>query len=346
MSEAWVVLYPLDVVEFRDGRPFSAGVDSSARTTLPRPTSTAGAIGAAFGQEPDSVEGPLLFDATRNTLLFPAPADVVLNGRELVRLDPHGAAAEGVVTDLDRQADTPDGFVAPGGHGDAVDALLDRSTMERYLAADATVLQTIDRARSLPLRELVLTEPRTGLARDGRVARTGMLYTAEFLRFDHNHDYGFACRVIFDGRAVPPAASMVRLGGEARQAEVVVIPGGAPGAPDLPPAPAATEIGTRVLLHLVTPAIFTCGWVPDGVEGTAVRSACVEGPEVAASWLSGAANPMPAEWAVRAGSVYFLEFASDEAARSFVGAYHGRCLPQATKRLRTAGFGMCLTGRW
>ena len=30
----------------------------------------------------------------------------------------------------------------------------------------------------------------------------------------------------------------------------------------------------------------------------------------------------------------------------FVNQYHGRCLPQADDRLRTAGFGMCLTGRW
>ncbi len=346
MSEAWVVLAPLDAVEFRDGRPFSAGANAWARTTFPRPTSTAGAVKAAFGREPDRVEGPLLVDLQSDSFLFPCPADLVFHDGEPVRLAPPGEQRPGVSTDLDSAFGAPPGFTAPVGPGTRRDLLLDGRRLERYLHGDPAAIESIRRFQPEPRSHVLLSEHRTGLARDGRTVRPGMLYTAEFLRFAPERDLhvGFACRVTFDAGEVPPTAGMVRLGGEARQAEVTVLAEGGPGGPMLPAPPA--DIGRRVLVYLATPAVFANGWLPDDLGGGVVRSACVEGPEVAASWLSGAAGPQPAQWAVAAGSVYFVEFDDERAASTFVAARHGRCLPQANDRLRTAGFGMCLTGRW
>lgn len=351
MSEAWVTLRPLDVVEFRDGRPFAASLASSARTTFPRPTSTAGAIGAAFGREPNRVEGPLVLQTIgdRRSLLFTVPADLVFDEADpgLARpSDPTTSLpASGITTDLDGRSDRDGEWRLPEGRGEGLAVVLDTRQMELYLDDAPAFLSSLEGPNRLtPFSEVLRTESRIGLARSGRTARDGFLYRAEFMRFDDDATFSFACRVTFEDVDLPVANQVVRLGGEARQAEVTVIPADGPGAPRLPDPPSHFP-GGRVLLYLATPAIFGGGWKPDGLGPGRVVSAVVGRPAVAASWLTGRRSAEPVRWGAPAGSVYFLQFDSEHEAAE-LARRHGTCLEQVDDRLRTAGFGMCLIGRW
>ncbi len=383
MSAAWVFLRPLDVVSFRDGRPFSAGLTSTARSTLPRPTSTGGAIKTVFGTEPVSIEGPVLVDPTEPaTLLLPAPADLVVDEHtgSATRLHPDNPDAStppGVVTDLDPH-DAPAGG-AEGlagklrllyGEGEPVAAYLPADTLGRYLQGDPSdALEAVAREAAGSAGPGGLTpfvrERRVGLARHsrsetaGRTAVTGFFYLAEFLRVPDTAatvetSIGFACRVTFEGDVPEPRSRIVKLGGEGRQAEVTVRPimdGDRFGLP-APPVGIGGDSDDGggderdVVLYLATPAVFADGWMPPVGDGTRIMAACVSGPEAVASWAPERNQPRPLRWAVGAGSVYFLRFADGPTASTFVADWHGRCLPQAHDRLRTVGFGLCLTGKW
>ena len=51
-------------------------------------------------------------------------------------------------------------------------------------------------------------------------------------------------------------------------------------------------------------------------------------------------------WAVPAGSVYYLNVGSEQAALEVAAELRRSTLPQATAALATAGFGFALTGSW
>jgi CRISPR-associated protein (Cas_Cmr3) len=379
-SEAWVLLHPLDVVTFRDGRPFTTGVTATGRTSLPRPSSLGGAIGQALGSNPARIIGPVLVHTGGPVprVLLPAPADLVLDrDRGLARLHPQdrqtGAARadSGAVTAGDPAAeelpagvrsDLPDEPGCPAelvaGRGDPLTINLDADLIERYLAADVTdVLEEL--AAGAPEPELI-REVRLGIARHarsagdgtGRTTIAGFLYQAEFWRPATEivagpdgaaTGVGFGCRVVFDGPVPVPRSGMVRLGGEGRQASVTVLSGG-DGAPRLPGPQDVSE--GRVLLYLATPAVFPGGWRPPLPDGCALVAACTSGPEVISGIDGTTGRGRPLRWAVGAGSVYYLRFGDPAAASRYAADVHGECLEQAEEWMRTVGFGMCLVGRW
>ena len=107
----------------------------------------------------------------------------------------------------------------------------------------------------------------------------------------------------------------------------------------------------RVLVYLATPALWADGWripVPDGAR--LVAAAC--GKPVPAATLT----PGPRwkqtrvlRWAVPAGSVYLLEFDDPAAGAEWAAGVHGTALRADRRRsgyMRTAGFGVVLTGVW
>ena len=391
-SVVWVLFQPLDVVTFRDGRSFTAGTTASARTTLPRPTSTGGALTAVFGDRPDRIAGPVLasVDPDGARLVLPVPADLVVDRDGLPhRLHPDMPvdlpAGVAVSCDLDASGVGATfrllgggGKPAPGAlGGDAVAGYL-RGEPERALAAVAAA----EPAALVRERRLGLARHSRGAADGrGRTAVTGFLYVGEFwrARADAEARLGFACRVWFDRAAPTPVARIVRLGGEGRQARVRVLPdatvdppagqagpssavgtgvavgdgtsGGRSPALAVPDRPDGFP-GGQVLLYLATPAVFPDGWLPAGIDGADLVAACTAGPEAVAGWAPdpdgppGGGRPRPVRWAVGAGSVYFLRFGDEDAARVFARRFHGRCLPQAQDWLRTVGFGMCLVGVW
>ena len=93
----WFMIEPLDVTLFRDGRPFTAGESSFARTLFPpNPSTLAGALRTFIGREilggrfaglgdaksaPFQIIGPVPVDG-RARWLFPWPADLVPREKE------------------------------------------------------------------------------------------------------------------------------------------------------------------------------------------------------------------------------------------------------------------------
>jgi CRISPR type III-B/RAMP module-associated protein Cmr3 len=329
--ETWFRLDPLDSVAVRDGRPFDAGGDHAFSAVAPRPSTVTGAVhqvvaGPGFSRDL-RFAGPLLVDDSGEAL-FPWPRDVVegLWGG-LSRLRP--TTFDGVTFDDD---DLPPLML--DGDGDPVDGWLIRSgDLAAYLGG-ALDVAALDHVESGWVPEL-----HVGLHRgDGRRAVDGMLYAAEhrrlrpgwrmLVRVQHGADLAAT-----DGRAF--------LGGERRLAEVSVADG-----PPVPLCPGEFP-GGRVLVYLAALAVFEAGWRPAVPDGAALRAAALSGPVPLATWGKiDQRNSFVLRRAVAEGSVYYLQFASPDAARRWAASVHGQCLPQASTKLRSAGFGWCLTGRW
>src|SRR5664280_117178 len=192
-ADAWVVLEPLDTVAVRDGRAFTAGVHATGRMTSPRPSTLAGAIGAAFGSNPIDVAGPVVVrrDGQRWQGVFPVPRDVVRDDNARWRLvGPAGDHAgpgdrteslPAVQHDLD--AELPQ-LVA--GEGSSLGGWWSTVQVQRYLRERASWprwlgdMQSAARQRDAWVPWAV--EPRVGLTRHlDRTGVEGFLYATEHL---------------------------------------------------------------------------------------------------------------------------------------------------------------------
>lgn len=345
----WLAFTPRDTVFIRDGRAFDAAAQAQAHTVRPTPMTLAGATGAAFGAEPNEVCGPVLalkLDSRWEPYL-PVPLDLV---REVNVDEPyvHRLAPEpdrGVRIDLDIQR----WLLPPEDIGPTKDLTgwLHVDQLADYLAGTlpataGTLMENLDLADPLH------PELRVGLAREAdRSAKPGYLYQATHLRPEPG--WVFAARCVLPVDWDRQAAGPVPFGGRGRLADVETVSG-----IDLPAAP-GTFPGGRVLVYLATLAIWPGGatgpggWripVPDGAR--LVAAAAGEPQPVATT------TPGPRwkadrvlRWAVPAGSIYLLQFDDDVRAASWATEVHRTTYGRPTKdRLRTAGFGLVLTGVW
>ncbi|MGW0084527.1 type III-B CRISPR module-associated Cmr3 family protein [Streptomyces sp. NPDC003393] len=344
----WLAFIPRDTVFIRDGRSFDAGSDNSAQAVWPTPSTVAGAVGAAFGREPLEVRGPVLARRTRSGSWVPhfrTPADLVTveDTTEVVRLRPQ-ALPEGVVTDLPEMAHWL-GAGGRAGMGKQWDTWLSASAMSDYLqgrlATSAVDSGKVAHEAHTPAER----EPHVGLARTSdRTARSGYLYRAAHLRVRDGWGFLAEC-VVPDGWNTDPAAS-APFGGRGRHAwvETAKRPVRWPGGPEAFP-------GGRVAVYAATPALWPDGWrLPALPDGATVVAAAVGDPEPTAT-----ATPQerrrPANrmlrWAVPAGSVYCVQFEDAAAAAAWARDIHGTAYGHGQDdRLRTAGFGVVLTGVW
>jgi CRISPR type III-B/RAMP module-associated protein Cmr3 len=336
---SWLAFRPRDTVFVRDGRSFDAAADALAETVRPGPTTIAGAVGEAFGVNPAEVRGPVLAreGATGWEPYFPAPADLVVTTDEphrVFRLGPAKAAGQ---TDL---AGVPR-WMTPPPHLEAVKELegwIPGGVLADYLAEKLPAPNGTPKSRFRVTTPL-LPEQRVGLAREGRSARPGYLYQATHLRPQENWAFLAEITTSDDWDAQP--SSHVPFGGRGRLADI-----GA-AAVSWPEAP--TPIGQKVLVYLATPAIWPDGWrlpVPDGAE---LVAAVAGNPEPAATVRRGRdwQESRALRWAVPAGAVYLLEFGDAETGAEWARTWHGIAYGRPEKDpLRTAGFGVVLTGAW
>lgn len=337
MLEQWVALMPLDTVAIRDGRPFTAGSDSYARAARPMPTTIAGALVDALGLDTrnvgkdEEVAGPFPVKVgPQPRLLLPAPADLwpTPEGDKLRR--GKVTALNGVQWDLPLEA----AVAPPDGHGEPITGWLMADTVADYLEG-TTVLAggTVDDG------VFGASETHVGLwRRPDRTAQDGYLYATEHIRMRDESHWGYAAR-LRQHAPVTVTQPVIRFGGEARSAEVRLIEGLVlPAAPDDFP-------GGRLCLYLATPALLPDGWLPDLGAEVQVVTAATRGPLPQTGRSGGRLRT--ARLAVGAGSIYLLQAPSEMAARELADELHGNCLPnQVDPVLRTAGFGLCLCGRW
>jgi CRISPR-associated protein Cmr3 len=333
---------PRDTVFVRDGRSFNAAADRFGQSVQPGPTTIAGAVGAALRAEPAEVRGPILARRAGDAWepYFRVPADLVetASGRGRVyRLEPCEPG--------DAVTDGPAGmrrWMVPLEHAEPVEPVtgwMPGPVLARYLAGSlpgsgGAAMSTL----GIPLEDPLPAERRVGLAREGRQARDGFLYQSVHLR--PRDGWAFLAECAGD-KQLAVARSNVQFGGKARLADVDLAD---VSWPELP-----AEIGARVLVYLATPAIWPGGWRIPVPEGAELVAAVAGKPEPAATVTPGAGwkDSRALRWAVPAGSVYLLEFGSAAAGQAWAARWHGSAYGRDDRdRLRTAGFGVVLTGVW
>lgn len=363
MTTSWLFLRPRDTLAVRDGRPFDAGIGATARTVFPWPSTVAGAVGSIYRREVGSIRGPFLSYCHERDhgpefeLLFPAPADLYAwPGATWVHRLAIAGLDTGVTTDL-----IDEGIRYFPRSSDGEESVLNwmrAAALETYLAhgdhhQPFDLRSDFARGRGpQDTNHIVSDEPHTGLKLTAqRTPEPGQLYIAHHMRFADK--LGLLVCVEDEAQLTTALPTCVTVGGESRLADVEHAERVAlPAAPDSFP-------GGRVLLYLATPGIWAGGWRPNLPEGAVLKTAALKEP-IPVPTASPKSRDQPGgffgttrlNWAVPAGSVYYVKFPDPDTARTWVHGtpqvpgVHGRPLTAANPRLGTAGFGVVLAGTW
>ncbi|MEM3553571.1 MAG: type III-B CRISPR module-associated protein Cmr3 [Candidatus Bathyarchaeia archaeon] len=312
-----LLIKPVDVWLFRDGRPFSAGEDHDAATIFPpTPFTLQGAIrtkvladkGVDFSQfkSPDSdvgygdnfgklrLIGPMLARKRQDKWerLIPMPADVVKIGENFALLKPR---------QLPFKTNLPEGLQLLWAKGERIGEAggwLPESEWAKYLQGEAPK-QVVNND------DLFTLEPRFGIAidRSKRTTQTQMLYRATFVRL--KDDVALWAKV--EGVAMKEQG-FLRFGGEGRSAVYEAI-NSLPSFTSCMP-----KLDKRFKVVLISPAWFSGGWQPkDGdwgkIFGAPVRliAVAIPRPQKFGGFDVARGEPKPIRNFVPAGSVYFFE---------------------------------------
>jgi len=273
--------------------------------------------------------------------LMPLPADVVVsedaptNARYLRPTALHGSLASSQPLPL-----TP--ALRQSTPAKAVSGLwLTAAGQRAWLAGEP-----IPAAHLLRAGDLWKTDSRLGIALDPveRRAADGQLYTTEAIAL--NRDVGFVASVS-GAEDLLPGDGLLRLGGDGHAAAV-----SRPACEWPQPDFAALAAAGRFRLLLTTPGLFAEGWRPGLREGrlhfpgASARLAAASVPrlETLSGWDLAAGRPKPALRAAPAGSVYwFDEFTGDAAALEALSR-EGLLVADALRRAE--GFNNCLIAAW
>lgn len=267
--------------------------------------------GSSVGTAPDSIS--------------PLPADLLMLGKNFATLQPRSIAA-GVQSagDLPLRAtlhsakqEKPTGGMYLSGAG-----------LNFHLQG-----QTPQQAHGVPSSQLYQRDPRLGIGLnfDARTAEEGQIYTTEGYAFSPSPTQGsshstahpqFASTGFLVGiqgvAGLMPPEGVLRLGGDGRSAHYRQVA----FTPPQPPDSIATHKRFRLILQ--TPAIFSQGWLPEGVtqhtkqndssyrlsgEGYSAILVCAAlgRRDVVSGWDLHQWAPKPAQAAVPAGSVYWFD---------------------------------------
>lgn len=365
-----IVIEPLDVLLFRDGKPFSAGADHLARSVFPPfPTTMAGFIRSRLYLEAGrnwnraqemfgNLGGPQGYGDFRLRAAFlheggldfvPTPRDCVRASTEINnRLDSPlailGPAAEWPVEGL--KTNFPDPQLRPlrqsiGSAFEPVGGFVSITELFRSVLLGDVPADVIEE------KHFVEREPRTaiGMDRARGVAGDQLLYAVEFLRL--KPDVGFIGAL--DGVRWPGTSGLDTFGGERRPVRWTTVASWKPPSSDTI-APRIAQ-ARRFKLVLLTPAVFDQGWHPgrrlaqifDGA-GLKVKmvGAVVDRPSFVGGFDLAANKPKPIRGAAPAGSVYFYEIESGDPL-PLMRTWDLRAISDLDWQ---AGMGICAVGTW
>lgn len=290
-------------------------------------------------------------------VISPLPADLLMLGDNFTTLEPR-APADGVqsagelplrATLVSAKQEKPQGGVLLRGKG-----------LSQHLHGQCPA-----KADRLESRHMFQRDPRLGIGlnTDARTAEEGQIYTTEGFSFSPQAGpelTAFASTGFLVGiqgvADLMPADGLLRLGGDGRSAHYRKVSFAVPTVADAPGAKG------RFRLLLQTPAVFTLGWLPEGVaeqdgghrlqgDGFSARLVCAAlgRRDIVSGWDLYQWKPKPAQAAAPAGSVYwFDEFAGDaDKLAAWVGKGlwpdHLGTLHQAR---RAEGYNRALLGAW
>lgn len=315
-------LEPLDVLFFRDGRPFDSA--PRAATAAPMPQTIAGALrtwlltclqadftalsatikcGSSF-QEATAAQGPPVASIGRIGIrgpwfveggerLIPTPATIEVekgSDKALHRLDP-------LADDLPGWSPPVDGmrplWRRSRGATQARGGYLRPAGLERFLSGDLPSADEIVDADAL-----FGFEDRIGIGVDPgtQTAGEGMIYAVRLMRLRH----GVTLAVDLVGEqedlnVCPDGDDVLCLGGEARRAIIRRVP-------DTYSRWESSAGAAGMRLYLLTAPAPFAGWRPQGLHPVA---AAVPGHIPISGWDMARGGPKPNRFAVPAGSVYF-----------------------------------------
>lgn len=362
-------LEPLDVLFFRDGRPFMTGTEYMV-SGLPMPQTFAGAIRTALLRSADcdfrrlgetmkngasfahavcdacaaehhwigeaGVRGPWLARSKADDdgieVLLPVPATVhrqKKDHRKLHRLSP---LPEGHLPGWNPPAGQ-DGlrplWLRELAATEPVEGYLTRTGLEQFLRGRDVADDDVVSAN-----ELFGLDYRTGIgvSPDRLVAEESQIFGRGFLTLkDGVFLYG---EVLLPDRAPDRSffedIELLPFGGEGRHVRLRRL--------DQPfdwPTATPRRNKEKPLLLLTTPCAFAGGWKPQCLDGQIV-AASVPGSLAFSGWDLARRGPKPTRFAVPAGSVYFLELLPDQTNQSLA----------ETEDERRQGWGCYLTGVW
>ena len=206
-----------------------------------------------------------------------------------------------------------------------------------------------------------------GLNADSRTAQEGLIYTTEGFAFgpgaaDEGKASPFSSTGFLVGMDdvadVLPAQGSLRLGGDGRSAHYQRVE-------FKPPVAANLAANKRFRLVLQSPALFSQGWLPDGVAqedglyklrgaGFNARLACaaIGRPEVVSGWDLHGWKPKPAQAAAPAGSVYWFDEFEGDVGKLAAWAQGGLwpenldAMDTTQKMRRAEGYNLALLGAW
>lgn len=289
--------------------------------------------------------------------ISPLPADLLMLGKNFATLEPR-AISPGVQSagDLPMRAtlvsakqEKPQGGIFLRGKG-----------LSQHLQGQCPL-----NPDSVESKHLYQRDPRLGIGlnTDARTAEEGQIYTTEGFAFSPKDDKtpstfastGFLVGI--QGAAdLMPAEGLLRLGGDGRSAHYRKVPFAAPTVANMPGSAA------RFRLLLQTPALFTQGWLPEGVseqdgsyrllgDGFSARLACAAlgRRDIVSGWDLYQWKPKPAQAAVPAGSVYwFDEFTgnADKLAAWVANGLWPDDLNTLQQTRRAEGYNRALLGAW
>ncbi len=372
-----LLIEPLDVMLFRDGRAYNAGEDHVASSVFPPPasviqgvlrtsylvqndvdltkyangseTSTNEAIGNPGDEEvPFRIRGPFVarLNGDNCELLFPWPADlaVINSSAECVFASPTKKFGDKPTCSL------PEGLlpiVYPEDvFGDSKFALSSTSLTEYLLRSKVPVEAGIERG------VVVKSDPRVGLGlRSGvKTAQEGLLYSVSFSSLSPKHGI-----VVEIEDLSLNTSGLIRIGGEGRAAAYSQRDWATSAEPE--GIREKVKESGKFTLYFATPALFQTkqglwSWKPDdwtiaGLPCNAklVGFACA-GYSDYGGWNLVAKYPRPTKRCVNAGSVYFFDCGGKLEESEINKLFEQRWFQAMPGKYQNLGIGITLIGAW
>lgn len=369
-------LQPTDTFFFRDGRPFTKGEQSEGYSIFPPFPSTVlgalrtayiaenggladfnagkmkSAIGTKCSLDDASIQIKGVFLGNSNLeLYYPIPKDLVskkdANDCKLHTLTVESSA------DFDSNSKLSNNLIwnIPKEQVEQESSsVLMQSVCREYLSGytDNLIFEKTN---------FVIDEPKVGIARsrETMTAEEGMLYRINMKRFDDTPNAPQLGFVVNCGGISFPDNGMVKLGGEGKAFTYCHTT----HIPDPLDEEYRKEIQELIQetqmfkLYLVTPTIFTQGWLPDWIQSHDLRSepssqislelitAAVGNYVTIGGWDVANTRPKPAYRAVPAGSVYYFRLRDSTTAEEIFNHFHYKNVSDYSKQ---EGFGLALVG--
>lgn len=362
--EVSVVISPNDPVFFRDGKPFTMGEEVHTTGIFPPyPSVLQGALRSAYfarnpseipsRNQPDKTDKTaqaefshtllLYHDDTRTDLLFPFPADVLMNGEKvnplqlIERSDNLFLSSQGHVHSCFLQSSSPEKAKS------TEHIYLTHSGMVHYLAGKPiTEDHWIDLKEGILINgqrvPLLHEESRIGIGRDAYgVTQEGRLYRMTRRRMNPNLHFFLICKNL-----KMPSQGKLALGSEG-------VSGQYDTSIKTPPLPACglnyRDKDTIYKLYVQSPAIvqFEPPYLPPclRVEDIDLLTYAMSRPAAVGGWDMKLNAPRALRYAIPAGAVYYFR-AKSKAAFDAIKALHGQSI--CTGDYQRQGFGMVLLG--